>query len=108
MKARSRHFCPGRAAIAALLVGMVLLLNAMAACHGLHKLIHRDADTAGHECAVTMFAHGQVDSAAVDVSVTVPAVMIEAAPQFVFSVFTSATENLPPGRAPPAVISPQV
>lgn len=108
MKAWSRHFCPGRAAIAALLVGMVLLLNAMAAGHDLHKLIHGDADTAGHECAVTMFAHGQVDSAAVDVSVTVPAVVIEAAPQFVFFVFTSATEYLPPGRAPPAILFSQV
>ena len=107
MKARSRHFCPGKAAIAALLVGMVLLLNAMAACPALHELIHKDADQPGHECAVTMFAHGQVNSATVDVSVTAPAVMIEAAPQIEFSLFSTAIENLPPGRAPPAVIVSQ-
>jgi hypothetical protein len=98
----------GKAFIAVLLMGMVLLLDAMAACPALHELIHKDADKPGHECAVTMFAHGKVESAAVEVPVIVPTASIESAPQIGFSVFSTAIENLPPGRAPPSVISSQV
>jgi hypothetical protein len=92
----------GKPALAALLIGLVLLLNAMAACPALHELIHEDADKAGHECAVTMFAHGKVDSATIDVPVCAVSVSIEEAPQIELSVFSSAIENLPLGRAPPS------
>jgi len=50
----------GKAFIALVLVGMILFLDAMAACPALHELIHHDADKPGHECAVTMFMHGKV------------------------------------------------
>jgi len=92
----------GKAFIALLLVGMVLLLNAMAACPALHELIHTDADKPGHECAVTMFAHGKVESATVELPTIISAASIENAPQIEFSVFSTAIENLPLGRAPPA------
>ena len=92
----------GKTFIALLLVGMVLLLDAMAACPALHELIHKDADKAGHECAVTMFAHGKVESATVEVSAVIPGALIENAPQIEFSVFSTAIKNLPLGRAPPA------
>jgi hypothetical protein len=55
-----------------------------------------------------MFAHGKVESASVDVSVIVVAVSIETAPQIEFSIFSTAIENLPQGRAPPAVVSSPV
>lgn len=42
----------GKAALAALLVGIILFLDAMAACFALHELIHKDVDKPGHECAV--------------------------------------------------------
>ena len=108
MKNGRRHIHHGKAALAALLVGMILFLDAMAACPALHELIHKDADKANHDCAVTMFAHGKVESASVDVPVHVATIPIEATPQNVFSVFSTAIENLPQGRAPPAVISSQV
>jgi len=91
----------GKAFIALLLAGMVLLLDAMAACPALHELIHKDADKAGHECAVTMFAHGKVESATVEIPVVVTMVLIEATTQIEFSVYSTAIENLPQGRAPP-------
>jgi hypothetical protein len=91
----------GRAFIALLLVGMVLLLDAMAACPALHELIHKDAGKPDHECAVTMFAHGKVESATVEIPAVIPTAPIESVPQFVFSVFCAAIENLPQGRAPP-------
>ena len=86
----------------------VLLLNLLAVSPALHERLHGDAHRAGHECAVTMFAHGKVDAATVDVSVVIPTAPIETASQIEFSVFTPAVKNLPPGRAPPPVSSPQV
>jgi hypothetical protein len=102
-----RQIHHGKAALAALLVGMILFLDAMAASPALHELIHKDADKAGHECAVTMFAHGKVESATVEVPAIVPAASTESAPQIEFSVFSTAVEYLPQGRAPPVVISSQ-
>ena len=93
----------GKAALAALLVGLILFLDAMAVCPALHELVHHDADKPGHECAVTMFAHGKVAAATVDVPLTVPTVSIETEPHIEFFVFSTAIEYLPQGRAPPAL-----
>ena len=98
----------GKPALSGLLVALVLLLNALAAAPALHELIHPDADQADHSCAITLFAHGQVDSASVDVPVALPAAGIETVPSIIFSVPGTTIENLPPGRAPPAVLSSQV
>ena len=91
----------GPQVVAALLVAMVLLLDAMAACPALHELIHKDADCAGHECAVTMFAHGQVDSVVIEVAPVTLATPVETTRQFTFSIFSPFIEQLPSGRAPP-------
>jgi hypothetical protein len=103
-----RHFkSRGQAVIVVLLVACVLLLNALAASPALHELLHKDADSSVHQCAVTMFLHGKVDSARVSVSPVVAMNAIETTPQILFSVFVSTTEGLPAGRAPPdAVFSP--
>jgi len=93
----------GKAVIASLLVCLVLLLDAMAACPQLHELIHKDADQADHDCAVTMFAHGKVDSVSVEISTVTPSAAIAPTPQIVISVFAPAIENLPAGRAPPVL-----
>jgi len=93
---------PAQALIAALLVALVLLLDAMVACPGLHELLHADADQAGHECAVTMFIHGQVDSAVVLVAAILPAAPVEFSPQTATALFHARTDILPPGRGPPA------
>jgi hypothetical protein len=109
MRNTKRHFKKfGKPALAALLVGLVLLLNAMAACPALHELIHKDADEADHHCAVTMFAHGQIDSVTCEVPIVAPTVWVETVPLSGFSVFSSAIQNLPHGRAPPSVASPLV
>jgi hypothetical protein len=100
------RFCKfGIPTLAALLVGLILLLNAMAACPALHELLHKDAEHADHHCAVTMFAHGKVDSVTCEVPIVAPAVWVEIVPLSKFSVFSSAIQNLPHGRAPPAVAS---
>ena len=53
--------------MAAMLVLLVLALNLLAASPTLHERLHSDAREAGHQCAITLFAHGQVEGA--DVSV---------------------------------------
>jgi hypothetical protein len=98
----THHFRPhGKAFTAALLVAVVLLLDAMAACPALHELLHQDANASNHQCVVTLFAHGQVDSATVEIAAIAPAVFIETTSQSDFSVFTPAIGNLPAGRGPP-------
>ena len=97
-----RHFkLRGKAVIASLLVCLVLLLDAMAACPKLHELIHKDAGKADHDCAVTMFAHGKVDSVSVDVPFAAPPTFVIVLPTVEFSIFRPAIDDLPAGRAPP-------
>lgn len=88
------------------MVVLVLLLNLMAACPDLHELIHHDADEPGHECAVTMFVHGQADSPVVEVAAIIPAVSFEFLPATSASVFNAPEATLPPGRAPPVSLLP--
>ena len=83
------------------MVTLVLLLNAMASSPELHEFFHADAGHADHECAVTLFAHGQVDSPVMDAAVIVPVASVEFVPQISVSVPNALVESLPPGRGPP-------
>jgi hypothetical protein len=91
----------GRISFGILCVFLVLLLNLLAASPSLHEKFHADAGHAEHQCGVTLFAHGQVDSSCVDVLVSAPVTLAVTAPQLEFSVFSPGIENLPAGRAPP-------
>jgi hypothetical protein len=91
---------------AAVMIFLVLLCGTLASNPSLHHLIHKDADAKDHECAVSLFAHGQVNLAGV-----VPVVSVPFVP---FAVFTfSFTDLIPdsrdyfllPGRAPPILLS---
>jgi hypothetical protein len=96
----------GKPCVAVLLIGLVSLLNLMAVAPALHQAIHHDAGRADHDCAVTMFAHGNVELATCDIPVVMPTIGITTTPLLELSVFSTAIENLPFGRAPPAVFSP--
>ncbi len=87
-----------------LTVLLVLLLNLLAASPTLHEYFHTDAGNAQHQCAVTLFAHGQVDAPTVDVALPVPAALIEFLPQFSVSIPNLLVATLPPGRGPPVSI----
>ena len=91
----------GKPALAALLVGVVLLLDAMAACPALHEMIHHDAGKEDHDCAVTMFAHGKVSFASCEIIIPPPTLVVEVVRHFTISIYSPAIENLPQGRAPP-------
>ena len=107
LKLSMKHFKrPGQAVLALLLAGLVLLLDAMAACPKLHELIHHDADQPGHECAVTMFAHGQVDSSVATVVTILPLIPVDFSPLTLVSLPNAQVETLPPGRGPPTFLLP--
>jgi hypothetical protein len=91
----------GRMPLGVLLIFFILLLNLLAASPSLHERIHADAGKAGHQCAVMLFAHGQVDSSAVDVAVPVPVAPVEFLPQILVSIPPASVATLPPGRGPP-------
>jgi hypothetical protein len=90
-----------QAVFSAMLVALVVMLDAMAANPALHALVHNDANQSGHQCVVTLFAHGQVDAATPTVDVPALAVQIQNSAAFQISVFAPAIENLPAGRGPP-------
>lgn len=109
LQVTKRPFNPiAKRIIATLLVAMVLLLDAMVVSPALHELAHKDAGQASHQCVVTLFAHGLVDSAPGEISVVAPIVPVEAIPQLLVSVYSPAIEHLPAGRAPPVSPAPLV
>jgi hypothetical protein len=91
----------GRIPFGILSILLVLLVNLLAAAPELHHLVHADASHADHQCAVTLFAHGQMDSASTSVPVTAPQFFATVSQQIEASVFRPAIEHLPAGRAPP-------
>ena len=104
---KKEHFCQfSKSFVAILLMGLVLSMAALASSETLHKLIHHDADEAGHECAVTLFAHGQVDSPVVEVAAIIPVAPVEFLPLASVSVFNALVVTLPPGRGPPVSLLP--
>ena len=91
----------GAAVLTALLVALVLLLDALVVSPELHEFFHNDAGAPEHQCAVNLFAQGHVDSASMEVSAVVPVIWVETTPQISNSVFFPAIANLPAGRGPP-------
>ena len=91
---------------AGLMLSLWLVTVVLAASPALHELLHHDANIPHHHCAVTLLSQGQVDSATVEISASVPSVSIETTSQLVISFFAPAIENLPAGRAPPVSVSP--
>jgi hypothetical protein len=87
---------------AVLWLGVFLALQAMVVFPGLHARIHADASGRDHQCAVTLFTHGQVHGA----EAAVPVVRPEPAAVFIQSWreagFASTDVRLLPGRGPPS------
>jgi len=87
--------------MAAMLVLVVLALNLLAACPTLHEHLHSDAREAGHQCAITLFAHGQVEHAAVGVE---PAPILSGSQLVLLAPVTDFVPTfivLPADRGPP-------
>ncbi|MGA9777167.1 MAG: hypothetical protein WBS33_02740 [Verrucomicrobiia bacterium] len=75
-------------------------------CTPLHAWLHGGTIPDDDDCAVVAIAHGQFHSVSCDIPVVAPIAWIEATPsRMVLSIFSPAIENLPQGRAPPALRS---
>jgi hypothetical protein len=88
------------------IIGMILLIDLMAASPALHELIHVDAGQPDHHCTVTLFAHGQVDSAVCEIAApTISIRWISARPPVTLPAVDPLVVLLPPSRAPPASLA---
>jgi hypothetical protein len=83
-------------------LSLFLLVQVMAAVPAFHAWAHQDARDPGHECAVTLFLHGQVHSPTTEVEVTKHLlVLVSPAPARCVD-FIAADVRLLPSRGPPA------
>jgi len=97
---------PGKWLLVPLIVGTILLIDLMAASPALHELIHVDAGQPDHHCTVTLFAHGQVDSAVCEiVAPTISIRWINDCPPVTVPFVDPLVVFLPPGRAPPSSLA---
>jgi hypothetical protein len=90
-----------RRSASALFLGLFLSLQAMAILPALHALLHPDAYDSDHECAVTLFTHGQVDVSTPDVAVVPAPIIVHFAQPAPSIIFVSTDVSLMPGRGPP-------
>jgi hypothetical protein len=89
--------------IALICLGLFLSLELLSSVPALHKLLHSDADSAAHHCAITLFNHGNVQSA----DTSAPIVIFLGALLFSLPILRSAVfspfDYCPSSsRAPPA------
>ncbi len=107
MKMLARSINHERAFVAGLLSAAFLWALALSASPQLHQRVHRDANRAEHNCAVTMIASGSYDHAAHAPLVSAPVSAVEFSkipaliPRWVQSPFLGACIF---EHAPPAVV----
>lgn len=88
------------------LILLMLLCCALANNPSLHKLLHHDAEDSGHECAISLFARGQVHfEEAPPIFNAPPFVSFAVATPLPALMLEAAEFALLPGRAPPAPLS---
>lgn len=91
-----------RRAWAAAGLGLFLTLLLFTSSEPLHKLVHPDADSPDHHCAVTLFLQGQVNAAeTVSLLVAFVAALFFLLPPLQSAVFSSFDYRFAPSRAPP-------
>ena len=97
------------AATAILSLAVWLFMAAAEVWTPLHAWLHGGSiPDNDDDCAIVALIHGKIETTPCDVPVVVSATWVETTPRMEISVFCPAIENLPPGRAPPAVASPLV
>ncbi len=107
MRALRKSFAPGdlgsRRFLALACLTLFLALELFASVPGLHKLIHSDADSTGHHCAITLFSHGSVSTAETSVALVIfVAALLFSLPVLQSAIFSRFDYRLAPSRAPPA------
>lgn len=88
------------------MIFLVLLCGLLSSSPTLHEIIHPDAHDAHHECAITVFAHGQVDLTDGGPILAAPVFLeFQAAALVESAVLSSSDYLILPGRAPPVFAS---
>lgn len=106
MTARNHRLLPAakaRACLALVLLALLAGVQAMVISERLHEHVHADAQHADHQCAVTLFSSGTVDTAASAVTVPAPEAALVVFLSLPQPVLVAAEHRLPPGRAPPVL-----
>jgi hypothetical protein len=98
-RAREKFF----AATAVLSLAIWLFMAAAEMWTPLHAWLHGGAIPDDDDCAIVALAHGKIEAVTCSIPIVVPITWIEVTPQIEFSIFAPAVENLPNGRAPPAL-----
>jgi hypothetical protein len=93
-----------RQGMAAFCLGLFLAVYAMAAMPALHQWAHADAGDARHECAATLFAHGQVHGANAAVEWRQPAPLLLSSTLPPAAPFRSTDVRSFPSRGPPSAL----
>ena len=89
-------------ALAGLLMALWLFITTVAVSPALHQFFHHDAADAGHSCAVTLLAHGNVLAAAASTELAViVSLLLFCVPFARVAEFSSVDLRLGFGRAPP-------
>jgi hypothetical protein len=84
----------------------VLFCGLLASSLALHEIIHPDAHDEHHECAITVFAHGQVNLTIGEPVLPAPVFReFQTVVFFQSAILTSNDYLLLPGRAPPVLAS---
>jgi hypothetical protein len=83
-------------------LALFLFVQLLASSSALHKLVHSDADSPSHHCAVTLLSRGQISAT----DVVAPLIAFVAAlffllPPFQSAVFASFDYRFSASRAPP-------
>lgn len=104
MSTRSGSLVRWKAATAALLTLVVVMLGFLAVSPHAHEQVHEDADHPTHECAVTLFSHGKVDAASAPVVVPTPSLTVIENPERAKAPWFSCFWDFSSTRGPPAVL----
>lgn len=91
--------------VAGLSLFLFVFLQAAAAVPALHLLIHHDANDVGHECAVTLFTHGQAHHSTAAAAPARPAPRVAGWEQLLPTEVSSVDIRLLPCRGPPSLLS---
>jgi len=87
---------------AALSLVLFLTLQLLSSSSALHKLVHADADSLDHHCAITLLSRGQVSAADVVVPlITFVTALLFLLPVLQSSEFPSFAYRFSASRAPP-------
>jgi hypothetical protein len=104
MDLRPRKHFAFYAGLMPLLAVSIFWALTLTVCPELHEWVHPDADHEDHDCAVTLFANGGIDFAAIDpVDIGKPAyrALVDVLRLDSQVLVSTQTERLIPGRGPP-------